>query len=276
MDMEKLTKSQIVLLTLLVSFMTSIATGIVTVSLMQQAPPAITETVNRVVEHTVEKVVQGQVASVAVPQPAKTVIVKESDLVPGAIDAVSGSLVRVYSSDKTDPTFLGLGIVLDDTGTIIVDEGPLGVASDAVVESPTGVRVPAFVRSRAEKVGVAYLAAATSTDKGPVLWKAAQFAPKKPPLGEMVIMVSGKSANRVTRGVVAALSADSDTVPIIETDISKDVIIPGSPIIDTDGTVVGVSTWASRTSDASGFIAGAALLPHTGEVKEKATATKSI
>ena len=35
MDLEKLNKSQIVLLTLLVSFVTSIATGIVTVALMQ-------------------------------------------------------------------------------------------------------------------------------------------------------------------------------------------------------------------------------------------------
>ena len=34
MNMEELSKSQIVLLTLLVSFVTSIATGIVTVSLM--------------------------------------------------------------------------------------------------------------------------------------------------------------------------------------------------------------------------------------------------
>src|SRR4029077_18213268 len=54
MDIEKLTKSQIVLLTLLVSFVTSIATGIVTVSLMDQAPPAIAQSVSRIVEHTVE------------------------------------------------------------------------------------------------------------------------------------------------------------------------------------------------------------------------------
>jgi S1-C subfamily serine protease len=275
MDIEKLTKSQIVLLTLMVSFMTSIATGIVTVSLMQQAPPAITETVNRVVEHTVEKVVQGQVASVALPQqqPAKTLVVKESDMIPAAVHAAAQSLVRVYSSDADTPTFLGLGIVLDDTGTIIVDQGLLAEAADANIELADGTRVRGFVRSRDDATGVAYLAASTSSSKGTIIWKPAQFAPQRPPLGQSVILVSGKASNRVAQGLVTALSADDGSVPQIETDIGKDVIMPGSPIIDTDGTVVGVSTKASRSSNASGFIAGASLLPHT-EVKESPATTK--
>jgi len=48
--MENLTKTQIVLLTLLVSFMTSLATGIVTVSLMSQAPEPFIQTVHKVIE----------------------------------------------------------------------------------------------------------------------------------------------------------------------------------------------------------------------------------
>src|SRR5947209_4146436 len=112
MDIEKLTKSQIILLGLLCSFVTSIATGIVTVSLMDQAPPAIAQSVSRVIERTIETVAsttsKGQPAAAVITQ-QKTVVIKESELIPQAIASISPSIVRVYSTNETDPSFLGLG-----------------------------------------------------------------------------------------------------------------------------------------------------------------------
>ena len=118
MKIEELSKSQIVLLTLLVSFVTSIATGIVTVSLMDQAPPAITQSVDRIIERTVERVVPGQAAAVVT---TKTVIVKESDLISQAVEKVAPSVVRLYAGTSTESTFLGFGVVINEAGTIIGD-----------------------------------------------------------------------------------------------------------------------------------------------------------
>ena len=103
MNIDDLSKSQLLLLTLLVNFVMSIATGIVTVSLMQQAPPAIAQTVNRIVEHTIETVAtttpKGQTAAVAVVQ--KTVVVNDTELVAEAIKNFTPSVVRIYT-DGTD------------------------------------------------------------------------------------------------------------------------------------------------------------------------------
>ncbi len=51
--MNDMTKQQIVLLVLLVSFVTALVTGIVSVALMSQAPQPITQTIQRVIEKTV-------------------------------------------------------------------------------------------------------------------------------------------------------------------------------------------------------------------------------
>jgi len=58
--MEDLTKQQLILLALLVSFVTSLATGIVTVTLVEQAPQDVVRTIDRVIEKTVETIVPGE------------------------------------------------------------------------------------------------------------------------------------------------------------------------------------------------------------------------
>ena len=57
MDIKDLNKPQLIMLALLLSFVTSIATGITTVTLMQQAPSSVVVPINRVVRQTVEKIV---------------------------------------------------------------------------------------------------------------------------------------------------------------------------------------------------------------------------
>lgn len=260
MDIEQLNKSQIVLLTLLVSFVTSIATGIVTVSLMDQAPPAIAQTVNRVIEHTIQTVIatstpKGQAAATVVTQ-EKTVVVRESDLISQAVNRISPSVVRLYSSDPEAPTFLGLGLVLDAHGTIVTDSSALGDYADAVAALSDGTRVRAFVTKR--DGGFATLSASTTAAAKPV-WTPATFATDHPLLGQTVIVISGKTAARIDTGVITAFPP-SESGMRIDTNVPTDSILPGSPIVNTEGNVVGVSIGTVRASSATEFASASSLI----------------
>ena len=264
MDIEKLTKSQIVLLTLLISFVTSIATGIVTVSLMQQAPPAVAETVNRVIENTIETVAtstKGQSAAVVLTQ-QKTVIVNESDLVAEAVKQITPSVVRIYSDNTDSPQFLGLGVVVDASGTVAADIGALGDRSDVSVETQAGSDVRSFVTSRDTSSGLLFLTPATSTATK-VSWVPATLAANDPQLGAVVIAIGGENSTAIAQGLVTqfiAADTDSNTPETIDTDVDASSILPGSVLVDTNGDVVGVSTGISRASAPSGFIPASLLV----------------
>lgn len=264
MDIEQLSKSQIVLLTLLVSFMTSIATGIVTVSLMDQAPPAIAQTVNRVIERTVETVApakQNQAAASVVTQ-EKTVVVKEQNLISQAVERISPSIVRVFTTSQESPVFLGMGFVLDSSGTIVTDIAALDDRAEAMITLSDGTSVRAFVTKRDKDLGIAFLSATTS-ERTP-RYVPVTFAMARPVLGETIVALAGKTVPRIANGLVTALPpATENSAPMIDTDIASESIIAGSIIINTEGNVVGVSTGVSRTSSRSVFIASTALIAPT-------------
>ena len=261
MEIEHLNKTQIVLLTFLVAFMTSIVTGIVTVSLMDQAAPAITQTVSKVVERTIEKAVPQQAAAaVAAPQTIeKTVYVKESDSISKAVDTASVSVVRLLSSDTENPAFIALAVVLDKNGLVVTDGTALGERADAAISIPGSKEVRMFVTSRDEASGLAYLSPGTTTS---VVWRPATLATAHVTLGQSLVALAGRSVTRIGVGVVTALSSlagGKDGVQVIETNIPTDGILAGSPIIDTAGNILGLSTGASRASSEKDFVTASAL-----------------
>lgn len=259
MELERLTNSQVVLLTLLVSFVTSIATGIVTVTLMEQAPPIITQTVNRVVERTIEKVADAQVAGAATV--SETVILRESDLISEAVAAAEPSIVRLFTPGRDEngnatDIFTGIALVISSNGVLVADPSTPNGTLKALRSDGTMVPVAILARRDGEKV--VQIQAPLEYEGKPLAWQPAKFIATQPTPGQAVVAVGGSRSTRLGGGIVIGIS-DSG----VETNIARDSYSVGSPLLTADG-IVGIATGESRATS-SGFLASSSFLLQNSE-----------
>lgn len=278
MDIEKLNKFQIVLLTLLISFVTSIATGIVTVSLMEQAPPVIPQTINRVVERTIERVVPHETQTATVITTEKTVVVKESDLIAQAVARVRSSVVRIHgvTSDGKTGDFVARGFVIAD-GYVVA---PLtDGSSNTVYAVLIGEKI---IPGKVLKIDtVKNIALITLTESEEEHTPAAVMGTGPITLGQTVIAVTGNPNLKVATGIVTTTSATStdsgESVPLsFETDVSESLLVSGSPLLNTDGAVIGMFVDSPRIASILVLTdLFRSLAPVENKTESKATTTKS-
>jgi S1-C subfamily serine protease len=264
MDIERLTKTQIILLTLLVSFVTSIATGIVTVTLMDQAPPAITQTINRVVERTIETVVPDKSQSASVITKEVTVVVKEEDLITDSIEKNSKSVVKIreMNADGETSRLVGLGIIVSSDGIIATDLSVIKNDQIYIIETASGERFNTNVliaKSENPSIFLAIEIPTVTIAKGegkkeivfsPVTLSSANvFKP-----GQTVISLTGEERIDVVIGIISGLVEDKistststakTALSVIKTNINEKDIFIGSPLINIFGEVIGISTHGS-------------------------------
>jgi hypothetical protein len=147
-SIEDLTKTQIILLTLLISFVTSIATGIITTSLLSEAPQGVTATINRVVERTIER---------AAPAPTPIKLTDEAKAAVAVLQKATEATVRISevgSDGKTTPVSIGViaskdGFIISSNSAIRSDGQYVAILSDNStlpltlinIDSSTGVSI---------------------------------------------------------------------------------------------------------------------------------------
>jgi len=252
--MEHLTKQQIVLLTLLVSFVSSIATGIVTVSLLDQAPPAVTQTINRVVERTIEKAVS---ASTSTPQVTKeTIVVKDDQAVVSAISKTSPAVVRIHGRfiGAQNDDYLGLGVVVSSKGFIVArvsvdDRGTFTATLDG------GNIVNLNLIAKDGKTGLILFQAEQGA--GPV--EARTYTPAKlgdsdgVQLGQSIIALGGEREVTVLSGIVSSIVRDGAVRPngvpavsLIRSSVSDESALSHSILVNLAGEVIGFKYGSSR------------------------------
>ncbi|MFH1201128.1 MAG: hypothetical protein V1484_02255, partial [bacterium] len=158
-----LNKPQLILLAILLSFVTSIATGITTVTLMQQAPVSFTAPVNRVIQQTIEKIQQVEGKTTI-----QTVVVKEEDLV---VDAIAKNKSAIFSitretidlEGKTVEVGAGRGFAISTDGIIVADATMVPDKQIYYVKNDSGKFKADFVFT--DKAGFSFLKVGAPLDE---------------------------------------------------------------------------------------------------------------
>jgi S1-C subfamily serine protease len=248
--MESLNKHQIILLSLLVAFVTSIATGITVISLLGQSPQPVVQTINRVVEKTIEKIVPSQIAS-SQPEMTTTVVVKDEDLTIGAIDKNVKSIVRIYSTlpDGTQ-SFITDGVIVSDKGYVIADNASLiqsGAYSPYTANFSDGTKVSLDNLATNAILGLTLLRAKLQPDQkltfSPVGWADSESIK----LGQTIIALALDAKKVVSIGNVSSLDTDKDNKIIsINADAKITNSVPGAMLFNLNGDVVGMHTSSEK------------------------------
>lgn len=228
MEIKDLNKSQLILLAILLSFITSIATGITTVTLMQQAPSSVTVPINRVVRQTVEKIQQVEGKTTV-----QTIVVKEEDLV---VDAIAKNQSSIFSLSKDGFDLdgkkieipLGKAFVIS-TNDIVVTDAQLAPGQDIYfLENTSGKFKADFIS--VDKAGFSFLKVGTPLDeKNKLVYTV-------PTLGDLSKMKIGQK-------VIIFGSTISSS--IFEGNVDMDLVVTtsnaGGMVLNLDGEALGIA-----------------------------------
>lgn len=254
--MNDLNTQQIVLLCLLVSFVSSVATGITTVSLLDQAPEPVAQTINRVVERTIEKVVDpvvNTVTNVATNKPqveriVETVVVNQEDLTVEAVEQNAKSLVRIYGLNRDGQKFfIGLGAVVSADGKILTSSTVLEMAQKFSAEYPEGnydISLETAPRNGA------IILSPSGVEEGKAFTPAVFGNSQNIKLAQSVIALGGQDRNLVSTGIITSMETKEgevsegvepkSSINLINTSISADTIIRGSVLMTLKGEIIGI------------------------------------
>lgn len=261
MNMEELNKTQIVLLTLLISFVTSIATGIVTVTLMDQAPPGVTQTINRVVEKTVKIIIPERLQGAEV---AQTIIIKEEDFIIDATKKNENNVVKigfVQENEDLDVVFTATGFVVSTDGLIVTDKALVLDIGNLIIETLNKEQYRVKIIDTSDEhlalLQVEDLETTQSADdteekgifSGEVLfYPVTLLESDEIHIGQTAIALGREDGLHLSLGIISFLlkvpSSEDDTLEVLQsihTTIDRDMKYRGGPVLSTNGSLIGIS-----------------------------------
>jgi hypothetical protein len=235
MDIKELNKTQLILLAILLSFVTSIATGITTVTLMQQAPASVTVPINRVVQQTIEKIQQVEGKTTV-----QTVVIKEEDLV---VDAIAKNKSAVFSITKetqdvdlkTIEVGAGRGFAVSLDGIIVADAGLIFDKGVYYVKNDSGKFKADFIS--ADKSGFSFLKIGSPLDEKNKL------AFTVPASGDLDKMKTGQKVLVLGNSISSSIYEGNKNVDINVTKSNA-----GGLVLNLDGEALGIALFNDVTN----------------------------
>ncbi len=246
--MEHLTKQQIVLLTLLVSFVTSIATGIVTVSLVDQAPSGVTSTINHVIERTIEEVSPASADSNQASVIDSGILTTPRDQISDAVATVEKSIVIIKNQTGVDVngqavgSTTGIGMIVSSNGAIVTDKASIAMVGNYIGVFSGGKVFPLQITQSQNAGDLVILSPQIPIGTKPApVFIPVTFASTLPLLGQRVISLSGGDSPAVNEGITTSISQSSSTLTT-NIDTSKDAT--ASIFFDESGAILGLESLA--------------------------------
>ena len=233
MDIKDLDKSQLILMTLLVSFVISIATSVTTVTLMQEVPLEIIQPINKIIRETVERTVPVEIKSV------KTIIIKEEDLVVTTIEESKKALISVKQGENTSN-----GFIISGDGTAVVS-GQISKDIELVAYIGQESFKATFIAYDLAGFSIIKLSAPIDVKnfKFPFISLASTISSKT---GQTVILLypdnisTGIYLGAIGGGEIATTTEEKPILNTINTSLIISNKQAGSPVLNTSGVVLGV------------------------------------
>ncbi|HEY0010446.1 MAG TPA: hypothetical protein VGB97_00860 [Candidatus Paceibacterota bacterium] len=226
MDIEDLSKAQLLLLMLLVNFVVSVATAILTVSLLDEAPLSVTQTVDRIVDHTVETISTPiQVATTGVtPTPAAP---SGEQLLTGAVIAAVNRTVLIHKGATTTPAIL-YGTYLPQQRAVATASGVAMLPREVTIVFASGQSAEASLSKSGNGIAVYGFSDTAALPGAP----AAAFVPAAElKAGQTAIAITKDSA--ALTGIVSKVDAAG-----VRTSLSG--IPAGGAAVNLSGGIIGI------------------------------------
>ena len=232
MNIEDLSKSQLLLLMVLVNFVVSIATGVLTVSLLDQAPPTVTRTINQIVERTVETVAaDGPIPIVTVPSAPAAPTPTQEERLTSAIQGAAARTVTIHVGATSTPA-VAVGVYFAKSRIVATTMRP-ELPKEAVIQFADGSVAQASLSRTSDDVGVYGFADGAALPQAPSAARvtAAELRP-----GQTVIAITADRA--AATGIISKVDASGiySTLPVVPA---------GAAAVNLAGDVIGLSTGTS-------------------------------